>query len=339
MPKDKPRIQQPKFAYTIDYPKAIEFAETQNEIFWLAEEINVSKDIQDVKVNMGEAEAHASTFLLRLFTNYELIAGNEYWGGRVTRRFPRPDIQRMANCFSFFELNVHAPFYNKLNEALNLNTDEFYLSYADDPVLNARMEFIGKYVEHDDDLISLGVFSMVEGAILYSSFAFFKHFQAQGKNKLLNVVRGINFSVRDENLHSLGGAWLYKTLRKEILEGGYLTEEQVQKREEKIIKAAHVVYEHECRIIDMAFSKGRIEGITELQLKNFVQSRINLCLEHLGMKPIFKVEYNPIAKWFYKNINAASLNDFFVGVGNAYNRAWDEESFVWPEGLEIQFND
>src|SRR3546814_10844546 len=79
------------------------------------------------------------------------------------------------------------------------------------------MEFIDSLVNQHDDLVSLGCFSLIEGAVLYSSFAFLKHFQTRGKNKLLNVVRGINFSVRDENFHCVAGSWLFRSLRDERL--------------------------------------------------------------------------------------------------------------------------
>jgi len=105
------------------------------------------------------------------------------------------------------EIGVHAPFYNKINEVLGLDTDEFYNSYLDDDVLKNRMEWIGKRVSKKDTvyniLKSVGIFSMIEGAILYSSFAFLKHFNNNGKNKLINVNAGINFSAIDEQcLHS-----------------------------------------------------------------------------------------------------------------------------------------
>lgn len=325
-----PRIKQQQKAYITEYPQAVEFAKTQNDVVWFDTEIDVSKDIQDIMVNFNEAEKHGVVTVLKLFTLYELFAGDEYWGKRVTEMFPRPDINRMANCFSFFEINVHAPFYNKLNEALNLNNEEFYTDYVNDETLSARMEFIDKAVDHNDDLISLAVFSMIEGAILYSSFAFLKHFQAKGKNKLLNVVRGINFSVRDENLHAEGGAWLYRTLRDELKDNGQLEKSVSQeKREQIIIEAAKTLYEHECRIIDMIFEKGKIEGITDLQMKNFVESRINECLKKLDIKPIFEVTYNPISEWFYDGINAYQFHDFFTGTGNSYNRDWNEKGFEW----------
>lgn len=312
----------PTKSYVTRYPTAIQFAETQEKIFWTSNEIDVAKDVMDLRVHMSEAERHGVITTLKLFTMYELVAGEEYWLGRVLNTFQRPEIQRMAATFGFFELNVHAPFYSKINKELMLDSDEFYLGYVNDPTLKERMDFIGQAVDSEDHLYSLGVFSLIEGAVLYSSFAFLKHFQAKGKNKLLNVVRGINFSVRDENLHSEAGAWLYKELMGEL---GVDSKKYV----EPLTGAAKAIYEHESRIVDMIFEKGDMEGITSEQMKTFVKSRINLCLERLGIDPIFEVKNNIIAEWFYDNINAVTFHDFFSGVGNSYNRNWNEAGFKW----------
>lgn len=325
----KTKMQTKQDAYVFEYPEALAFADAQNSVFWPATEIKVEKDVQDIKVNNTEAETHAIITSLRLFTLYERVAGRDYWGNRVMRMFPKPCIQTMANCFSFFEINIHARFYNALNEALNINTEDFYLSYVDDPILKARMDFVEGCVKDKDDLFSLAVFSMVEGAILYSSFAFFKHFQAEGKNRMTNVVAGIDFSLRDENIHSEGGAWLFKTLLKEKREAGVVTEEDYEALRQRVVGAVHQIREHEYRIIEMMFDKGPISGITDIQLKHLVDSRLNICLQQLGMRNEFEVKYNPIAKWFYKNINSVNFHDFFVKVGNSYNRNWVASDFKW----------
>ena len=182
------RLLEKKATYTIDYPVAVEFAKQQAEIFWLPDEIEVSKDLHDMKTNFTEAEYHGVISTLKLFTIYELSVGNDYWQNCVAKVFPRPDIQRMATTFGFMEIGVHAPFYNKINEVLGLDTDEFYSDYLNDEVLKNRMAWIEKRVSRKttihDVLKSIGVFSMVEGAILYSSFAFLKHFNNSGKNKI-----------------------------------------------------------------------------------------------------------------------------------------------------------
>ena len=277
---------------------------------------------------MSEQERHAVLTLLKLFTLYELKVGKEFWGGWVTKKFPRPDIQRMANIFAFMELNSHAPFYDKINKELNVATDEFYESYANDPTLKARMDFIDSFFKAGNhDLLVLAVFAMIEGVVLYSNFAFLKHFQSNGKNMMLNIVRGLNFSVRDENLHNEGGSWLFLTLLAE-----YGWDKVPEWLEELILAAALALYEHECRIIEMIFEKGAIKGITAKQMIRFIESRINICLKNLGMRKMFEVTYNPIAEWFYDGINKFQFNDFFTGTGREYKRGWDESKFVWRIG-------
>lgn len=325
MEKEIPRIKQPKEAYIFDYAAPAEFVEKQNSVFWTAGEIEVEKDKQDMLVNMTESEQHGVIAVSKLFTRYETMIGVEHWGGVIAKRYPRPEIQMMASCFAFFELNVHAPFYAKINQELGLDTEEFYNSYVDDPVLKDRMDFIDGVLADENELVSLAAFSIIEGAVLYSSFAFLKHFQSEGKNKLMNIVRGINFSVRDENIHSEAGAWLFRQL---LLESN-LSKSETESIYERVVAVCHKVFEHECRIIDMIFEKGPMDGITALQMKNFVQSRLNKCLENLKMKKLYEVSYNPIASWFYKSINNFTFNDFFSGIGNSYNRKWKKTGFTW----------
>lgn len=310
----------------------VEFANQQLKVFWLPDEIKVEKDVQDVLVNLTEAEKHAVITTLKLFSIYETHAGSEYWGGRFKDMFDGAEFHRMASVFSMFELAVHAPFYNKINQLLHIDTPDFYMSYLDNEVLKNRVEHIGEIIDHESDLVSLAAFSMVEGAILYSSFAFLKHFQSQGKNKLMNIVRGINFSVRDENLHSLAGAWAFKYKLDQLKRSGVsdVELEHCKKEVEGVVREmARRIYEHECQIIAMVFEKGEIKGITAHQLENFVQSRINECLKELGFAKEYDVKYNPIAEYFYKGINDYQFNDIFSGIGNQYHRQWDEKDFTW----------
>jgi len=330
----KPRITTPKQEFTVDYPEAVAFADEQSKVFWPHMEVKVEKDKQDILVNMTEAERHGVITTLKLFTKYEQIIGDDFWLNFVFHTFPRPaDIQPMAAMFGAMELQVHAKFYSKLNEELGLATDAFYNSYKEDQAFLDRITYLKRSLSLNPEgvqsdlvnLLKLGMFTFGEGTILYSSFAFLKHFQSQGKNKLLNVVSGINFSARDENLHAEAAAWLFRTYQDELeldgLQKGFIKKE--------ILKAAEVVYRHECAIIQEVFSKGAIEGITPKQLEHFVQSRINLCLRNLGYENLFEVPYNPIELWFYKGINGFHMGDFFNSVSNQYQRDWNTLGFVW----------
>lgn len=315
-----PNILKHHKLYTIEYPTAIEFAEAQEDIFWTAKEVELEKDMNDLKNSLTEAELHGVITTLRLFTEYELRIGTDYWLGRMMRSYHRPEFQRLFSIFGMTELNTHAPFYSRINELLGLNTNEFYSSYIQNDVLRSRIECIEEAVNSKDLLYSLGCFSIVEGAILYSNFAYLKHFQSGGKNKLMNLVGGIDFSVRDENLHSLAGAWIYRTTA---------AESGVRMDPMPFVRFCETVRDHEYKIIDMIFEKGDIPGITSEQLKTFVDSRLNLCLNQLGFEGIYRVDNNPIADWFYKKIQSNKLHDFFQNQGNSYTRNWSESKFNW----------
>lgn len=324
------RIRTPKSTFTVDYPEAVDFMNKQQSVFWPHFEVKVAKDKQDILVNMSEAEQHGTIMVLKLFSKYEQIIGDEFWLNFVMKKFPRPgDIQPMAATFGGVELGTHLFFYKTLNEELGIATDEFYDSYIEDAELKQRIDYLENTLSDADDLRALGCFTFGEGAVLYSSFAFLKHFQSQGKNKLLNVVSGINFSARDENLHAEAAAWLFRTLKKELVDAGKIDDEYLVTLEKDVYDAANTVYEHEKLIIAKIFEKGKIEGITDTQLQHFAQSRVNLCLRNLGYKNLFKVEYNPVADWFYRGINGYQAQDFFSSQGNQYVRDWDINGFNW----------
>ncbi len=144
-----------------EYKEPTEFADQQLKVFWLADEIKVEKDVQDILTNFTEAERHGAITTLKLFSLYETHAGDEYWGGRFKKMFDGAEFHRMAAVFSMFELGVHTTFYNKINQLLHIDTPEFYLSYLDNEHLKGRVEHIGTIINDPDDLVSLAGFSIV----------------------------------------------------------------------------------------------------------------------------------------------------------------------------------
>lgn len=315
---------------TEEFPAIEEFITKQMDIYWLPTEVKTEKDIHDVLTNFSEAERHGVLTTLKLFSLYETNVG-DWWGGRFKKIFDNNEFHRMGSLFSMVELAIHEKFYRTINELLNLHTREFYLSFRDDPTFCERIVKIGEWVNEPRDEIALAAFAFVEGIVLYSSFAFLKHFQSQGKNKLVNLVRGIDFSLRDENIHAMASAWCYR----------YITQdwprEKLEPVEKEIVEIAKVIYAQEDKIVDMIFEKGEIEGFPKEAMKNFVRSRVDLMLGYLNIQPIFNVkdEDNPIASWFYKALADYSFNDFFSGMGNQYHRNWNSTGFTWSfEGDE-----
>ncbi len=303
-----------------EYPKAYEFLNAQDDHFWTHKQIEVAADIQQYNTAFTPAEKHGIQTVLKLFTTYEIHVAN-FWIDVVYANFAVPEIRLMAQSFASMEAQ-HGLFYDKLNEALGFSTEEFYLSFLEDPSMKQRMTDIedylalGKTSDPMNIAKSLAAFSFVEGAILYSSFAFLMSFQQPPKNKLQNIFTGLSYSVRDENIHAEADSWLFNSLIKE---------ENISLEELKptILAIAETGYQIEAAIIENIFSKGKIEGITEHQLKEFAKSRINRKLKDINIDPIFDVKYNPIASWFYKSINAIEFTDFFSRSATAYTNKWN----------------
>lgn len=313
--------------WDIAYPEFAELSDSQMHTFWPWDEHKVKNDIDDLTVNMSKPEIMSFTEALLLFTHYELRAGKDYWIGRIAKRFHRPEFQKMASMFAAVELNSHAPFYDQANKVLYLSNQEFYSKWKLDEDLVERMDFIESIVSSKDDLISIAGFTFVEGSILYTNFAYFKHYQAQecAKNYVKNFCRGINQSVGDENTHAVAGALLFRRLLAER----NLTEEMKEKLADLIYDLAKVAYEHECKIIEKLFSFGPIKGINAKDMIDFIKHRIDLCLNNLGLKGLFEDEENGevIQSWFYKNINSIQFHDFFTGGGSEYDSNWNESLF------------
>lgn len=321
-----PRIMTPTDSYVFHYPQADKFFQDQEDIHWFKKEIDVEKDIHSIKTELTEAEQHAVTTVLKLFTLYELMVGHEYWSGTIAKIFPRPEIQKMATYFAHIELGVHAPFYAEINKALGLDHDEFYTDYVNDPELEQRMAFLEEHLTktRKNPLLGLALFSMVEGVVLYSSFAFLKHFESQGKNKLSNIVAGINFSVRDEQLHAHAAAWLFRTL----LEESNLTEQELAHLKLQIERGAADILGHEKAIIAKLFERGQIEGVTANDLTEFVKHRINVCMVNLGLEEEQELG-GSIKGWFYKGVSGYIFHDFFSKQGREYSRDWAASKFTW----------
>ncbi len=110
MSKPLSKIETPTDSYVTHYPWAVDMTIQQQSLFWPAEELGVDEDEQDFRTKLNESELHGVLYAQSILTQYELmIGGDELWGGKISKLFPRPEIQRMSACFSNVELGSHAP--------------------------------------------------------------------------------------------------------------------------------------------------------------------------------------------------------------------------------------
>ena len=330
----KARIETHKDVYTVDYPQAVEISKKQANIIWFAEELGVEKDEHDIRTKCTEGERHGITTVLKLFTQYELmLGGEEFWGGKVTKMFPRPEIQRMASTFSFIELGVHAVFYDLINKTLGIATDEFYSSWKKDPVLSDRISFINKYAGSDDALEATAAFAFMEGVVLFSNFAYLKSFNIGGYNLISHITAGIDASAKDEDTHSMASAWLFNQCLLEREQLGLISEKEKDELFKNVREIAKTVYEHEAKICDLIFEKGDIRTITKEEILHFVRDRINVVLGYLQQPKMFDESPGIVSDWFYAQLSSFKYSDFFSNQQVQYVRNWSKHQLRFDTSL------
>ena len=329
-PQYKSRIETPTGSYVARYPWAIEMAQEQQHLFWPAEELGVDEDEQDFRVKLNEAERHGVLTAQSVLTQYELmIGGEELWGGKIAKLFPRPEVQRMAACFANVELGSHAPFYDLANKVMGTATDEFYESWKQDPILAERIQFINDCAASNNPLEVTAALAFLEGAVLFTAFGYFKGFNARGHNLIPHFVSGIDGSAKDENFHSLASAKLFQVCREERIAAGNHGPVDDLMLTTRIQQIARQVAEHERRINDMLFEVPGNRVVTKDELNHFLEDRVNVVLSRLGQKPMFDHPTGEISSWFYEQLSTVKVPDFFATTQLQYTRNWAKHKLTF----------
>jgi ribonucleoside-diphosphate reductase beta chain len=308
-------ITEPRNFYKpFEYQTAFEFYKDQHRAHWLADEVPLSSDLNDWKLKLTESEKNLIGNILKSFAQTEIYV-NDYWSTKVSLWFPKPEIQAMSRTFADFE-SIHAEAYARLNEELGLDN---FQAFMEDEEAKAKIDRLVELPGNtlSEKALSLAVFSaFTEGVNLFSSFAILMSFQ------LRNLMKGtgqiVEWSVRDESLHSKAGCWLFRTLLAEQPELD--TKEMTQ----AIYEACDLSIKLEFDFIDKAFEMGSVDGLNEDQLKNFIKERANQKLIELGYSAIYNdIDPNLLKQmdWFGHLTSGKSHTDFFASRVTDYSKS------------------
>ena len=231
----------------------------------------------------------------------------------------------MATTFGAFE-TIHAEAYSLLNEELGLDDfsefleDETTMAKIEN-LMSVRDSFNGERNWHEIAK-SLAVFSaFTEGVNLFSSFAVLLSFKM--RNKLKGVGQIVEWSIRDESLHSEAGCWLFRTLIKEN------PKLKTPELETAINEAALLSLQLELDFIDKVYELGDLESCTKYDLQNFIKNRVNTKLGDLGYSPIITdIDTTSVnnMKWFDALSAGKQHTDFFANRVTNYSKGtkdWD----------------
>jgi len=311
-----------------EYPQAYEYWLSQQQAHWLHTEVPMMSDLTDWNSNLNATEKNIIGSILKGFAQTETVV-NDYWSGLVTKWFRKPEVIMMATTFGSME-TIHAEAYSLLNETLGLDNfsefleDESTMAKIENLML-VRDSFNGEKDLHEIAK-SLAIFSaFTEGVNLFSSFAVLLSFKM--RNKLKGVGQIVEWSIRDESMHSEAGCWLFRTL---IEENPFLKTKEL---EAAINEAALLSLKLELDFIDKVYELGDLEGCSKYDLQNFIKNRVNTKLGDLGYNPIVtNIDMTAVErmKWFDALSAGKQHTDFFANRVTNYSKGhmtWDESIF------------
>ena len=307
-----------------EYPQAFDYYMKQQQAHWLWTEVPMMADVTDWKQNLSKTEKNIIGSILKGFAQTETVV-NDYWSTLVTKWFRKPEIIAMAVTFGCFE-TIHAEAYSLLNEELGL--DDFS-EFLEDETTMAKIENLMNVRDgHDgtpdwhERAKSLAIFSaFTEGVNLFSSFAVLLSFKLQ--NKLKGVGQIVEWSIRDESLHSNAGCWLFRTLLKEN------PEINTPELRAKIEEAARLSLKLELDFIDKVYEMGDLEGCPKYDLVSFIKHRVNTKMADLGYEAIVNgIDESAVKrmKWFDSLSAGKQHTDFFANRVTNYSKGaqkWD----------------
>ena len=321
----KKSLLQERIVYKpFEYTEAHDYWLKQQQAHWLHTEVPMMSDVNDWKQNLTKTEKNIIGSILKGFAQTETVV-NDYWTNLVTQWFRKPEIIKMAVTFGAFE-TIHAEAYSLLNEELGLDDfSEFLEDEATMAKIQGLMDVRDSHTGEADwhkRAKSLAIFSaFTEGVNLFSSFAILLSFKLQ--NKLKGVGQIVEWSIRDESLHSEAGCWLFRTLMEEN------PDLNTPELKEDIKQAALLSLKLELDFIDKVYEMGDLEGCSKYDLVSFIKYRVNTKMQDLGYESIVNgIDDASIKrmKWFDSLSAGKQHTDFFANRVTNYSKGaqnWD----------------
>lgn len=303
-----------KYSWTSDWYR------TAMNNFWIPEEINMSQDVKDY-VNLSEDERTAYNKILSFLVFLDSIqtANLPYLGEVITAN----EINLCLNIQTYQEA-IHSQSYGYILDSIVSPEERTAILYEwkNDPILLARNKFIGdlynEFQQEKDEyhlVRTMMANYILEGIYFYSGFSFFYNL---GRNGVMpGTVQEIRYINRDENTH----LWLFRNIILDLKkERPDLFDEEKMADYRDLLRQG---VEQEIAWGHYAID-GRISGLNDQMLTDYIQYLGNQRAISLGMEPLFEENRTePLSmRWVSEYADPNQIKtDFFEAKPSAYSKS------------------
>ena len=293
-----------------NYPWAYDAWLKHEQSHWLHTEVPMIEDVNDWKKRLNDGEKHFLTNIFRFFTQGDIDVAGGYVKNYLPY-FPQPEIRMMLMGFAAREA-LHVAAYSHLIETLGM-PETTYQEFLEYDSMRAKHDYFTDLSNANGTpesvATNIAAFSaFTEGMQLFSSFIMLLNFPRHGKMKGMGQI--VTWSIVDETQHAES---MIKLFRAYVEENRDIWNDELKS---SIYTIAEKMVELEDKFIELSFSMGEMEDLTEADVKKYIRYICDRRLISLGMKGIFKVKKNPLP-WVEEMINAPTHTNFFE------NRATD----------------
>ena len=301
------------------FPWAYDAWLTHEQSHWLHTEVPMLEDVKDWKNRLSQEEKYFLTQIFRFFTQSDIDVASGYVSNYLPY-FPQPEVRMMLLGFASREA-LHIAAYSHLIETLGMPESTYNEFYEYD----AMKEKHDYFTSFNSDSIPINVAAtsaFTEGLALFSSFIMLLNFPRHGKMKGMGQI--VTWSIVDDTQHAEG---MIRLFREYVEENRKVWNDETKSQ---IYTIATKMVELEDKFIDLAFTMGQMENLTEEEVKTYVRYIADRRLISMGMKGIFKVKKNPLP-WVEEMVNAPIHTSFFENRSTDYAKGaltgdWSE---VW----------
>jgi len=204
-------METPSLFGTFKYKVAMGIMENQQDSTWTSQEIPVEDDKHDFLITMSTAQRKVTDSTLGLFVEIEQEVG-EIWN-TIASWYPHAEIEGACLEMARMEKSVHAFFYQKMSDVLNIAPEDTAKIQNDVTVLKNKLNLLKKITCNPsaNKPLTLATLAIIEQVLLFSNFAMLKSFKSNGHNLMKNTLLGVDYVIDDEQLHGVLAAYLHNT--------------------------------------------------------------------------------------------------------------------------------
>lgn len=307
--------------FPIKYDPIWKMYKTAQSVFWVPNEVDLTKDLDDWEKVLNENEKYFILNVLAFFSSSDSIV-NENLAARFLKEVQIPE----AKAFYGFQIAmevVHQEMYSLMIDTYvkdSVEKQKLFDSIFTVPTINKKANWAMKWIEDQESSFAtrLIAFAIVEGIFFSSAFASIYWLKERGL--MPGLCLSNEFISRDEGLHCEFAILLYN----------YVKNKLPQEVVHDIIKEATEI---ECEFVRDSL-KVRLIGMNSDLMCDYVKFCSDRLSQQLGYEKIYSVQ-NPFQ--FMERIGLSNKTNFFEHYVADYSKANVGKSDAYVFSTEEDF--